>query len=113
MLVARGGRRKTHRNVGAYLLKPEVVGIGGGLEIRHVLRVAGVRLALDACALVGVVAHLGDVEGLIDVSALGLLLGQALGQAVKPLDSQRKLIQRERQLSLFTSCREEHPQRCV
>src|ERR671910_2268717 len=46
-------------------------------EVEHVYRVlgvAGVGYSLHAHALVGVIARLGDVEGLFDVRALGLLL---------------------------------------
>ena len=37
---------------------------------------------------------------------------EALDLSGQTSDSQRELLQRERRLSLFTSCREEHPQRC-
>src|SRR5918995_6084722 len=44
-------------------------------HVYRVLGVAGVGHSLHAHALVGVVAHLGDIKGLPHVPALGLLLG--------------------------------------
>jgi hypothetical protein len=65
-----------HRDVRPYLLKLKVVRLWASLqEVDHVLWVAGVSYTLHTYALVRVVARLGDVEGLVDVTALGFLLG--------------------------------------
>jgi hypothetical protein len=59
----------------ARVLEAEVVGLGAVLQNADlVLGVTGVGHTLDVGALVGVVATVGDVKGLVDVAALGLLV---------------------------------------
>ncbi len=65
----------TNVDVGADIIELEVVGVGADLGHAYlVLCVAGVGHALYVCALVRVVTRAGDLKGLGQVSALGLLL---------------------------------------
>src|SRR5215213_4378009 len=75
LLVARRRVRGVHLYRRATLLELKVVGLRTVLDdVGQGLGVAGVTDTLDACALVGVVAGLRDVERLVEFTALGLLL---------------------------------------
>src|SRR5215216_2406266 len=75
LLVARRRVRGVHLYRRADLLELEVVGLRTVLDdVGQVLGVAGVTDTLNARALVGVVASLGDVERLVEFTALGILL---------------------------------------
>ena len=72
LLVARRRVLGAHLYGSAVVLELEVVGLGAILKDPDlVLGVTGVRDALHARALVRVVARAGDVERLVNVSALG------------------------------------------
>src|SRR4028118_808529 len=76
LLVARRRVLRTHGDRRTDLVELEVVRLGAVLDqIDLVLGVAGVGHPLNPHALVGVVAGLGDVKRLVDVTAVGLLLG--------------------------------------
>src|SRR5215207_11387006 len=76
LLVTGGRARGAHVDVRADLLELKLVGGGAVLEyVGHGLGVTGVANALDAYALVGVVALAGDGERLIELAALAFLLG--------------------------------------
>src|SRR5215211_3460458 len=75
LLVARRRVRGVHLYRRADLLELEVVGLRTVLDdVGQVLGVAGVTDTLNARALGGVVASLGDVERLVELTALGILL---------------------------------------
>src|SRR5918999_3732642 len=75
LLIARRGRLRAYLNRGVHLIELKVVYLPVELgEVYNVLGVAGVGYSLNACALAGVVARLGDVKGLVYVPALSLLL---------------------------------------
>src|SRR5215216_3222440 len=75
LLVARRRVRGVHLYRRADLLELEVVGLRTVLDdVGQVLGVAGVTDTLDARTLGRVVAGLGDVERLVEFTALGILL---------------------------------------
>src|SRR4028119_116156 len=75
LLIARRRVRGVHLKGRTPVVDLEVVGVRSELnQAGLVLGVAGVRGTLDADALVGVVARVGDYKRLVDVPAIRVLI---------------------------------------